>query len=420
MHRYGEIYTVGGVRVKLNEEYANVFRVERELGQSMGLDVKMDLSEQCADFYLLERLRHDLFEQELYHEAGSIRSRLTDRPKAWGTDTKLERLSYDVQATFDRLETKIADAFSRYLVLACGGELRHGVARGLDDPENVCEHVCDIENCYVINCPHDCDNDCCGHIHQDHINPAGLLQPKPCPVPSCGCLCEHGHDSVACVDGQDGCYEQSCCAHSCSLDTCYQENCEHACSDDDLCYDYENRRLEFTAAPELAPYLDWSRELSCAEGLSRTMGWEKWLETAQNIGVTRAMGYCADAFEENRWAGGYGGAHWATAARLVADYYSKNITRRLFIDRCWSLQHNSGCIFNKLWLLPTLVHEDGSYMSFANRKSYDLLLYVLNVQQRELYDQLAEFASFSVRMMWTEVARINGRKMKTTVLEEVA
>jgi cyclophilin family peptidyl-prolyl cis-trans isomerase len=45
----------------------------------------------------------------------------------------------------------------------------------------------------------------------------------------------------------------------------------------------------------------------------------------------------------------YGGEAWAPVARLMAQYANGMLSERVFIDQCFTLEHNNGCLFDKFY-----------------------------------------------------------------------
>jgi hypothetical protein len=72
----------------------------------------------------------------------------------------------------------------------------------------------------------------------------------------------------------------------------------------------------------------------------------------------------------------------------VYDYEVGNIRPSTFIDRCWTMEHNGGTIFNKIYL--------------SGQK--DQLLPVLECQHSEPYDVLAKQYS-SIPEYWARSVR---------------
>jgi hypothetical protein len=49
------------------------------------------------------------------------------------------------------------------------------------------------------------------------------------------------------------------------------------------------------------------------------------------------------------WRSGVGGPAWGQAAHLLRLYETEQISAIVFVDSAFGLEHNNGCIFNKLW-----------------------------------------------------------------------
>ena len=95
----------------------------------------------------------------------------------------------------------------------------------------------------------------------------------------------------------------------------------------------------------------------------------------------RALELAEELFSDSRWRENFGGSPWAGVARLLRQYLEGHLSRRIFVDQCFSLQHNSGSVFNKL---------------FETRK----LARVLIAQRKDDYETLLVFASDEVRRRW--------------------
>ena len=79
----------------------------------------------------------------------------------------------------------------------------------------------------------------------------------------------------------------------------------------------------------------------------------------------------------------YGGDAWAPVARLLAQHADGTLSDRLFIDRCFTLEHNNGCLFDKFFdtwdMLATLdAQAEGDLSALATRAS---------AQVRRLWDR---------------------------------
>lgn len=291
---------------------------EVNAGTTAGLEQCVDLTEQCANFYVLERLINDLFERQFDGITG--RSYLSPFPVAYGSGLRKEMRAYAVLRRREPLVAWLATQLSIYLRVACGGELRHAMSGVLS-----------------IN-------------HKKKIVYAGNT---PCTVTNK----KHEHISSCVV------------------------------------FD----------SPRIYKYL---REVE--GGKSRTTGWIKWNALSKRNPGTW-MADCADVFARGPWTGNIGGKPWAVGASLCADYERGNISPTSFIDRCWSLQHHGGCMFNKFYRDNRLFTKTGGSTRKLDGRNWGRLEYVLAVQANGNYDHLAEFATPDVRYMWQEHSEESAR-----------
>ena len=160
--------------------------------------------------------------------------------------------------------------------------------------------------------------------------------------------------------------------------------------------------LEDRLASEFATYLDLAlggelryarnhlgeeglpRELACffSETCSGQRGkaWLVWSVVRRAMEL-RALELAEEMFSDERWRENFGGSPWAGVARLLRQYLKGDLSPRIFVDQCFSLQHNTGSVFNKL---------------FETRK----LARVLIAQSKDDYERLLTFASHDVRRRW--------------------
>jgi hypothetical protein len=307
-------------------------------------------------------MESELFERVPVWDAAAQQTRykLTDVPLGHTTDSREEFRAYSVHRTLDELETYLANQFVTYLAIACGGELRH-IAQRLGGWHDVtlCKHTKCTKSC----CEHICDLWFC----KDN-------EPLPC-----GCTCAHKH-KAKCKDKLKSCTADYCCAHKCTL--------SNGCV---------TRKDKFEVSPRINKYLQkWG-----GGDQTRSAGWNDWWQLAHGDLATW-MAECAEAFFSECWGGGgFGGPKWGTAAALVADYLNGVVTTRLFLDRCWSLQHNGGCIFNKFYVMHTKT---------INGHNVHTLMHVLDQQSKDKYNHLCEqFASDYVAELWWEHQRATGK-----------
>jgi hypothetical protein len=82
-------------------------------------------------------------------------------------------------------------------------------------------------------------------------------------------------------------------------------------------------------------------------GDSRKLAWNDWFVLRQQWG-TKALDWAVEVFSAFK-SGAYGGKKWANIANTLLMYEQRKTTQVTFIDTCWSLQHNGGMYFNKIW-----------------------------------------------------------------------
>ena len=160
--------------------------------------------------------------------------------------------------------------------------------------------------------------------------------------------------------------------------------------------------LEGQLAGEFAAYLDWAiggelryakrhlgedalpGELACFfreifPG-HRGKAWMVWTVVRRALDL-RALELAELLFSDARWRENFGGSPWACVARLLGRYLRGELNRRVFVDQCFSLEHNTGSVFNKLY--------DTSRLARA-----------LVAQSRDDYGTLLVYASHGVRRSW--------------------
>jgi hypothetical protein len=105
----------------------------------------------------------------------------------------------------------------------------------------------------------------------------------------------------------------------------------------------------FAIVGELQYYRPIYDVITPLNDISMAYGWAVLMEL---VGKQKAAEYAAQMFSEKGWFGSYGGKNWAMAAKVVGWYNSGDLngapfSPAMFLDRCFSLQHNTGSIFNK-------------------------------------------------------------------------
>lgn len=158
--------------------------------------------------------------------------------------------------------------------------------------------------------------------------------------------------------------------------------------------------LETELAREFASYLDIAvgGELRYAQSLGddcpkklkpflkeaamadRGTAWMVWGVIRQAWGID-ALYLAEETFNLPGWRGAFGGDAWAGIAKVLRCYLEGRMNKRIFVDRCFSLEHNSGCCFNKLYCVrnvPTVLSAHGN----------------------DEYDTLLSFASDEAKCLW--------------------
>jgi len=150
-------------------------------------------------------------------------------------------------------------------------------------------------------------------------------------------------------------------------------------------------RLEARLAREFACYLDMAiggelryamqhlgaealpAELTCffreIDPGERGAAWLTWTVVRRVLGL-RALELAAAVFRTPGWAENFGGEAWAIAARLLRDHLLGRMATRTFVDQCFSLEHNTGAILNKLYDTDALA----GILAAQYRGDYGLLL----------------------------------------------
>jgi hypothetical protein len=143
--------------------------------------------------------------------------------------------------------------------------------------------------------------------------------------------------------------------------------------------DSEVRFSGVIIAPTLERYLTKATEVRN----DRTSCWKIWtaLRRAHPESVSWLLDV-AESFNDRHWPrGSIGGPAWATVAKVLYDFYDGGLKRRTFVDRCFTLEHNYGCVFDKVYDVTDLKR-------------------VLIVQAEDNYNALATYASRDVAVLW--------------------
>lgn len=83
---------------------------------------------------------------------------------------------------------------------------------------------------------------------------------------------------------------------------------------------------------------------------SRSKSWGAWLKMSEECGRPQLLEDAIELFQTDAWpSSGYGGEAWANVARILQMRESNKLDARTFVDRVFSLQHNSGSVLDKVY-----------------------------------------------------------------------
>lgn len=106
----------------------------------------------------------------------------------------------------------------------------------------------------------------------------------------------------------------------------------------------KNRLCPSSLPEELAPFF---REVS-ERRLDRGAAWLVWSVIRRKLD-SQALVLAELAFRARGWDRNFGGEAWAQVTSVLRSYLEGVINRRIFVDRCFALEHNSGPVLDKLW-----------------------------------------------------------------------
>jgi len=114
-------------------------------------------------------------------------------------------------------------------------------------------------------------------------------------------------------------------------------------------------------APAFAEYLDMiiggelrhhrafgGRYLPEGREHNRHEAWGVWAFLRDKLGLSPLEEAVDMFYDMGNEEASYGGEGWASAAATLLLYYQGKISDKLFVDRVFSLEHNNGCILNKI------------------------------------------------------------------------
>lgn len=347
---------------------------------SMGIDVNTPLAQRCAEFYVLERMFSELhpYINDAY-PTGAL-----PLGTEFGRGGRQEMRAYSVRLTFLKLEEEMADLFVRYISMVSGGEMRYlWTYRGNRLMRESKREDPDYKNMRIL-----------------YYSPDA--EPSKCRAPESHA--EEGHN-YKCYGGEKA--------------------ADRDIHGDDLLDGY---MLEFFA--KLGEYT--------GERGSRTSAWQDWWQVAGDP-TPEVMQSLADAFIHPWWFSTHGpnrpitaysdtqtpvvmpqqrarydsgelklkamystscgGFNWALPAEYAAMYLRGEMTRRSFVDRCWSIQHNGGSLFNKIWGTGTLQR-------------------MLEIQHGNQYHTLAAYSDTYIQQLYKEQYLQPGETLGKVKLKE--
>jgi hypothetical protein len=90
-----------------------------------------------------------------------------------------------------------------------------------------------------------------------------------------------------------------------------------------------------------------------------------------------ALALAQETFELPGWRGAFGGEAWGSITSVLLAYLERRISDRIFVDRCFSLEHNGGCVFNKIYDTRTVgavleAHGEDDYSTLRVHASKEI------------------------------------------------
>lgn len=119
---------------------------------------------------------------------------------------------------------------------------------------------------------------------------------------------------------------------------------------------------EFAHGPGMPEAMELAKAISGSSGSK----YLSLLDSHPNVAVGPFMRAVERQFRKGGWGGAYGGPKWADIALELVRYFYGESSAMLAADRCWTLVHNTGPIFNKGFYFH---HHDGALMSVLNAQA---------------------------------------------------
>ena len=224
-------------------------------------------------------------------------------------------------------------------------------------------HVGNVDGCGGEECQGSDSEDycvCCGEPVRDH----SIIICAECGVEDSWNNPEHDEDNDEYdheYEATDGVY----CGCCCPGEVCW--SCEHA---------QEGSLEGMGIYPALQ---EWIYE-NFERGGGRSASWRAWFDFHTEHGNI-VLRWLELGFTEVHWPDGFGGDKWGFIARVAYEYATGEMSAHAFMDRCWTLHHNGGNIFDKM------------YNDFQINR-------MLRWQAEDQYARLIRHASPLVRDLW--------------------
>ena len=150
----------------------------------------------------------------------------------------------------------------------------------------------------------------------------------------------------------------------------------------------------------------WLSRLTARKDTNRSLAWAQWHAIVDEYGA-KALDWAAQTFYEADWENanleGYGGESWADIANVVGQYLRGGMSDLVFVDRCFALEHNGGCAFDKSYPNGYIRYDRPSFKrkgnSFSDR-SFTYATLCLDAHGRDEYEVLLDAASPEVQELW--------------------
>ena len=130
-----------------------------------------------------------------------------------------------------------------------------------------------------------------------------------------------------------------------------------------------------------------------AGNTDRGLMWAEWLDIRNELGID-ALYAARDLYRDHLWGTTFGGEKWALICDCLIRHLEGRDTDIIFVDTCWSLQHNGGTALNKVWQI------------------HPKLEYVLSAKFSGNISTVAKYSSEWVRKTWER--RTGGRDTSIT------